>query len=153
MQNRVVSKSYQNHGRVFVSADRSWKAGVLIRLDQHFIERGPYRSKRERTLEIMDWGRIVFGLISPTWLESINNSPPSCTQDVERAQADQGWTRRQHSTHSTLRARGGRSVCEARRRSVPSRRYWKSSPTTRTKSYSAKVGRSQQVVDSAELKQ
>ncbi len=53
---------------------------VLIHLDQHFIERGPYRSERERTLEIMGWGRIVRELISPTWLESINNSPGPCYQ-------------------------------------------------------------------------
>jgi hypothetical protein len=61
---------------------RSWYTflTVLIRLDQHFIERGPYCSERERTLEIMDWGRIVRGLISPTWLESINNSPGPCYQ-------------------------------------------------------------------------
>ncbi len=129
----------------------------MIHLDQHLIERGPYRSERERTLEIMDWGRIVRWLISPTWPNNSPGphatSPPSFKQDAECAQTDQVWTRRQHSTYSTLRARGGRSVCEARRRSAPSRRYWRSSPTTRIKSYSAKVGRSQQVVDSAELKQ
>jgi hypothetical protein len=42
------------------------RGSVLIHLDQHFVERGPYRSERERTLEIIDWGRIVHWLISPT---------------------------------------------------------------------------------------
>jgi hypothetical protein len=51
------------------------KQTVLIHLDQHFIERGPYRSERERTLEIIGGGRIVSGLISHTCLGSINNSP------------------------------------------------------------------------------
>ncbi len=53
---------------------------VLIHLDQHFIERGPYRSERERTLEILGWGRIVRGLITPTCLGSVNNSPGPCYQ-------------------------------------------------------------------------
>ena len=44
-------------------------------MHKHFIERGPYRSERERTLEIVGWGRIVSGLISHTCLGSINNSP------------------------------------------------------------------------------
>jgi hypothetical protein len=56
------------------------RGSVLIHLDQHFIERGPYRSERERTLEIIDWGRVVRGLISPTWLELANNSPGPCYQ-------------------------------------------------------------------------
>jgi hypothetical protein len=44
------------------------RGSVLIHLDQHFIERGPYRSERERTLEILGWGWIVRGLISHTCL-------------------------------------------------------------------------------------
>ncbi len=99
---------------------------VLIHLDQHFIERGPYRSERERMLEILGWGRTVRGLISPTCLESINNSPGPCyqlsllhTQNVGRAQGHQEWSRRQRFSHFTLITRGGRSVCEARRRSLP----------------------------------
>jgi hypothetical protein len=51
------------------------RGSVLIHLDQHFIERGPYRSERERTLEIVGGGQIVSGLISHTCLGSINNSP------------------------------------------------------------------------------
>jgi hypothetical protein len=38
---------------------------VLIHLDQHFIERGPCRSERERTLEILDFGHIVRWLSLP----------------------------------------------------------------------------------------
>jgi hypothetical protein len=51
------------------------RGSVLIHLDQHFIERGPYRSERERTLEIVGGGRNANCLISHTCLGSINNSP------------------------------------------------------------------------------
>jgi hypothetical protein len=42
------------------------RESVLIHLDQHFIERGPCRSERERTLEILDSGHNVCWLSSPT---------------------------------------------------------------------------------------
>ncbi len=42
------------------------RGSVLIHLDQHFIDRGPYRSERERTLEILDLGQIVCWLSPPT---------------------------------------------------------------------------------------
>jgi hypothetical protein len=71
---------------------------VLIHLDQHFIERGPRRSERERTLEILGWGRIVRGLISPTCLESTNNSPGPCYQPS--------------LLHTECRARAGRPGVE-----------------------------------------
>jgi hypothetical protein len=48
---------------------------VLIHLDQHFIERGPYGSERERTLEIVGGDRNANCLISHTCLGSINSSP------------------------------------------------------------------------------
>jgi hypothetical protein len=45
------------------------RGSVLIHLDQHFIERGPYRSERERTLEIIDWGELYGGLSPPHGLD------------------------------------------------------------------------------------
>ena len=48
---------------------------VLIHLDQHFIERGPYRSERERTLEIIGGDRNANCLIYHTCLGSINRGP------------------------------------------------------------------------------
>jgi hypothetical protein len=51
------------------------RGSVLIHLDQHFIERGPYRSERERTLEIVGGDRNANCLISHTCLGSINSSP------------------------------------------------------------------------------
>jgi hypothetical protein len=48
--------------------------GVLITLDQHFIERGPCRSERERTLEILDLGHIVRWLSSPTLFNLIRTA-------------------------------------------------------------------------------
>jgi hypothetical protein len=56
------------------------RGSVLIHLDQHVIKRGPYHSERERTLEILGWGRIVRGLITPTCLGLVNNSPGPCYQ-------------------------------------------------------------------------
>jgi hypothetical protein len=41
------------------------RRSVLLHLDQHFIERGPYRSGRERTLEIGGRGRNAGSVIYP----------------------------------------------------------------------------------------
>ena len=51
------------------------RGSVSIHLDQHFIERGPYRSERERTLEIVGGDRNANCLISHTCLGSMNSSP------------------------------------------------------------------------------
>jgi hypothetical protein len=48
---------------------------VLLHLDQHFIERGPYRSGRERTLEIGGRGRNSNCVIYPICCVSINKAP------------------------------------------------------------------------------
>ncbi len=51
------------------------RGSVLIHLDQHFIEKGPYRSERERTLEIVGGDRNANCLIYHTCLGSINSGP------------------------------------------------------------------------------
>jgi hypothetical protein len=52
-----------------------------------------------------------------------------------------------------LRSEGESTFCEIRRRSAPSGRYRRFTPSTRSRRSSARTGRSQQVVDSAEPKQ
>ena len=54
------------------SSDRG---SVLLHLDQHFIERGPYRSGRERTLEIEGRGLYATCVIYPMCCVSINSAP------------------------------------------------------------------------------
>ncbi len=50
------------------------KKNVLLHLDQHFIERGPYRSGRERTLEIGGRGRNAGSVIYPMCCVSMNST-------------------------------------------------------------------------------
>ncbi len=65
---------------------------VLVHLDQHFIERGPYRSERERSLEIGGGDRNANCLIWHTCLGSINRarghtiSSLPCIESQGRAQ-------------------------------------------------------------------
>jgi hypothetical protein len=69
---------------------------VLIHLDQHFIERGPCCSERERTLEILDLGHIVRWISSPTLFKLIRTAqghmplslPPSNRLQSARKQTE-----------------------------------------------------------------
>ena len=61
---------FPNLGRAF-----SKYLPVLLHLDQHFIERGPYRSGRERTLEIGGRGRNSNCVIYPICCVSTNKAP------------------------------------------------------------------------------
>ena len=53
---------------------------VLLHLDQHFIERGPYRSGRERTLEIEERGLYATCVIYPMCCVLTNKAPGLCNQ-------------------------------------------------------------------------
>ena len=88
---------------------------VLLHLDQHFIERGPYHSERERTLEIGGGDRNANCLIYH--MLCIDKQGPGAIQSAlslaEGAKdARKGGERRQHSSQLAPRFRGGRTVCE-----------------------------------------
>jgi hypothetical protein len=88
---------------------------VLLHLDQHFIERGPYHSERERTLEIGGVDRNANCLIYH--MLCIDKQGPGAIQSAlslaEGAKdARKGGERRQHSSQLAPRFRGGRTVCE-----------------------------------------
>jgi hypothetical protein len=50
------------------------RGSVLIHLDPYFIERGPCRSERERTLEILEMGHVICWLCLPTPSGLIRNA-------------------------------------------------------------------------------
>ena len=125
----------------------------MIHLDQHFIERGPYRSERERTLEIVGGDRNANCLIYHTCLGSINSGPglynqlsplhrePRTRAGVEtdgNAPLNWSWDLEGEGLSARDCLRG--TVCETRRGSAPSRRAWRPSSTTRTKSYLQRTG-------------
>ena len=56
------------------------RGSVLLHRDQHFIERGPYRSGRERTLEIGGRGRNSNCVIYPICCVSTNKATGLCNQ-------------------------------------------------------------------------
>jgi hypothetical protein len=72
------------------------RGSVSIHLDQHFIERGPCRSERKRTLEILDLGHIFRWLSSPTLFNLIRTArghmllspPPSNRLQSARKQTE-----------------------------------------------------------------
>jgi hypothetical protein len=86
--------------------------GVLLHLDQHFIERGPYRSVRERTLEIGGRGRNANCVIYPICCVSINSAPGLYNQLSLLPSEPRTRERRQHSSQLAPRFGGGRTVCE-----------------------------------------
>jgi hypothetical protein len=120
---------------------------VLIHLDQHFIERGPYRSERERTLEIVGGDRNANCLIYHTCLGSINRGLGLYNQlsPLQREPRTRAGVEKDGNAPLTPEIQRGKdclrgTVCETRRRSAPSRRAWRPSSTTRTKSYLQRTG-------------
>ena len=87
----------------------------MIHLDQHFIERGPYRSERERTLEIVGGDRNANCLIYHICCVSINSGPGLYNQlsplhGEPRTRA--GVETDGNPPQLALIFRGGRTVCE-----------------------------------------
>jgi hypothetical protein len=143
---RLLTRSSPNRG------------SVLIHFNQYFIKRVPYCSERETTLEILETGHVSCWPCLPSPHQFDKRHPgasatpllPACS--TARADTEKVGQAASFSTHLALGPGGESTFCELRRRSAPCGRYWRFTPSTRIRRSSARTGRSQQVVDSAELK-
>jgi hypothetical protein len=127
---------------------------VRIYLIQYFIERGPCRSEREIGLEFLvgePWLRKTGDQGTPSGIYHSHPPPPS--RPTLRAGCDRMGQATSPNSHLATGSEEESSFCEIRRRSAPSGGRRRLTPSRRSRRSSARSGRSQQVVDSAQPKQ